>query len=180
MAQDTAQSLLEGKNQVTETIDEVITTLLKSGFSIIETCNPDDRNYELRHWRASGIRFQHDGSILINARNRDPGGPSAGYIDVHSDGYTHITSEHDIAISAKGYPETGGGAAGSEKEKSLSLYGRGDVHIQSDGKGGVYITGKNIEITADDNIVLRAGKQVSINTGSVDLASSLPLSKAIG
>lgn len=178
MSQSTKQSVLEGKNQVTQYTDEILTTLLKSGFAIIETCAPDDRNYELRHWRAGGIRFQHDGSIFINARNRESFAPNAGYIHTHSTGQTHIVAEHDILISAKGYAKTGGGSAGSQDEKSLQLKGAGDIHIQSDGKGGVYITAKNIEFNADNNIIFRAGNQLSINTGAQDSISGL--SKKIG
>lgn len=180
MSQSTKQSVVEQVNQVTNYTDEVLTTLLKSGFSIIETCAPNDRNYELRHWRASGLRFQHDGSIFINARNRESFAPNAGYIHTHSTGQTHIVADHDILISAKGYAKTGGGSAGSQDEKSLQFYGAGDIHIQSDGKGGVYITAKNIEFSADNNIILKAGNQVSINTGSQDKTSSLGLSKSIG
>lgn len=178
MSQSTKQSIDEGVNRVTPYADEVITTLLKSGFAIIETAAPNDRNYELRHWRASSFRFQHDGSIFINARNRESFAPNAGYIHTHSTGQTHIVAEHDILISAKGYAKTGGGSAGSQNEKSLQLKGAGDIHIQSDGKGGVYITAKNIELNADNNIILRAGNQISINTGAQDSISGL--SKKIG
>lgn len=180
MSQSVLQSVNERVNQVTSTTEEVITQLLKSKFQITETTNPNDANYELRHWRASMIRWQHDGSIVINARNMTDCAPNAGYIHTHSTGQTHILAEHDILISAKGHTKTGGGEAGAQDEKSLQLYGRGDIHIESDGKGGVYITAKNIELNADNNIILRAGNQVSINTGAQDTSAGLGLSKSIG
>lgn len=180
MSQSVKQSVKERLNTVTNVTEEVITTLLKSKFQITETTNPNDANLELRHWRASAIRWQHDGSILINARNRENFAPNAGFIHTHSTGQTYVIAEHNVLISAKGYAKTGGGEAGSQNEKSLELYGRGDIHIESDGKGGVYITAKNIELNADNNIILRAGNQVSINTGSQDKTAGLSLSKSIG
>lgn len=180
MSQSVKQSVDERVNQVTNVTEEVITTILKSKFQITETTNPNDANYELRHWRASAIRWQHDGSITINASNKENYAPNTGFIHTHSTGQTYILSEHNILISAKGHAKTGGGEAGKQDEKSLELYGRGDIHIESDGKGGVYITAKNIELNADNNIILRAGNQVTINTGAQDTTAALGLSKSIG
>lgn len=177
--QSSYDAVTQKTNTVTKYVNEVKTTVTDSSFQIVETCNPNDRSYRMRHWRDSGIDFQHDGSLIINARNRENCAPNAGFIDMHSCGYTHIISEHDILISAKGHTKTGGGNAGEPDEKSVQVYGTGDIHIESDGKGGVYITAKNIELSADNNIVLKAGNQVSINTGAKD-DISLGLSKGIG
>lgn len=177
--QSAYQAVTEKTNKVTKYVNEVKTTVTDSSFQIVETCNPNDRSYRLRHWRDSGLDFQHDGSIILNARNRETCAPNAGFIDMHSCGYTHITSEHDIILSAKGHTKTGGGNAGEPDEKSVQVYGTGDIHIESDGKGGVYITAKNIELSADNNIILKAGNQVSINTGSKD-PIPLGLSEGIG
>lgn len=119
MSQSVKQSVKERLNTVTNVTEEVITTLLKSKFQITETTNPNDANLELRHWRASAIRWQHDGSILINARNRENFAPNAGFIHTHSTGQTYVIAEHNVLISAKGYAKTGGGEGWVAKRKKF-------------------------------------------------------------
>jgi uncharacterized protein (DUF2345 family) len=165
------QSLEEGRGggsgvKVTEDRDDLDVTILPSSFKITETINPQDRSYELRHFKASFIRWQHNGSILIAAHsvNLDP---NEGYLDILSTGYTHITSEHNIKLVAKGHKITGGGNKAEDKNKSVEIAGAGDIHIQSDGKGGIYVTAaQNIEFKAGGSIILNAAEQVSINTGA--------------
>ena len=68
-------------------------------------------------------------------------------------------------MSAEGHRVTGGGEGGSDEEKSVDIFGTGDVVIQSNGKGGIYITAaKDIELNAGGSIKLKAAEQVSINT----------------
>lgn len=179
MSQDIAQSLNSGTNQVTKFANEVCTKVLDSGFMICETKNPQDRSYEMRHWRASKIRWQEDGSLIIQARNSTLA-PNLGYIDMKSSGYTHIVSEHNILISAQGHKKTGGGSAGSGDNKSIEIVGTGDVVINSNGKGGVYITSaKNLEFRCPGDMIFTAGGQISMNTGSKDPIAG-GLSKGVG
>jgi hypothetical protein len=80
----------------------------------------------------------------------------------------HFVSGHNIKLIADGHQKTGGGAAGSDDEKSVEIRGPGDIVIQSDGKGGVVINAaKDIELIAGGSIKLKAADQVSIQTGSL-------------
>jgi hypothetical protein len=179
MTQDIAQSLNSGLNKVTKRSNEVYTKVTDSNFMITETCNPQDRSYEMRHWRASKVRWQEDGSLIIQARN-STSAPNVGYIDMKSSGYTQIISDYNILISAKGHKKTGGGSAGSEDEKSIEIAGAGDVVIKSNGKGGVYITSaKNLEFRCPGDMIFTAGGQISMNTGSKDLIAG-GLTKGVG
>lgn len=166
MSQSVEQSLQEDKSKVTENRDEISVSILPSSFRITETSGPNDRNYELRHWRGSMVRWQENGSLVVIAQSREAFGPNTGYLDVKTSGYAHLVSDHNIKIAATGCKLTGGGEGGSDQEKSLELFGAGDIHIQSDGKGGIYITAaKNIEFRGD-NIIFNAAQQISMNTGS--------------
>lgn len=179
MSIDVKQSVLASDNKVTNVSNEIRTKVTDSSFRIIETCNPNDRNYELRHWRESAIRWQHDGSIVIDATNKEFA-PNTGYLHMRSTGSAYLVSKHNVIISAQGRKKTGGGEGGSDDEKSLELFASGDMHIQSDGKGGVYITSaKNIEFKCPGDMIFSAGGQISMNTGAKD-PLSLGLSKGIG
>ena len=176
---DTKQSLEQESSKITEEINEVRETITDSSFTIRETCGHDDRNYEMRHYRASFIRWQENGAVLINARSADMT-PTEGYLDVKSTGYMNFKSDHDIKLSAEGHRVTGGGEGGSDEEKSVDIFGTGDVVIQSNGKGGIYITAaKDIELNAGGSIKLKAAEQVSINTGSQDPVP-FGLTKSVG
>jgi hypothetical protein len=162
------QSIEQKSSQITENINEVRCKITDSSFRVFETCGVDDRNYEMRHYRGSMIRWQENGSVLLIARSADLT-PNEGYLDVKSTGYMHFKSDHDIKLTAEGHTVTGGGEGGSSEEKSVDIFGTGDVVIQSNGKGGVYITAaKDIELNAGGSIKLKAAEQVSINTGSQD------------
>lgn len=179
MSQDIAQSLNSGPSKVTSISNEVHTTVLDSNFQIVETCHPEDRSYEMRHWRASKIRWQEDGSLIIQSRNSTIA-PNLGYIDMKSSGYTQIISGHNILISAQGHKKTGGGEAGSSDEKSIEIAAVGDITINSNGKGGVYITSaKNLEFRCPGDMIFTAGGQISMNTGSKDPIAG-GLTKGVG
>ena len=121
----------------------------------------------MAHYRGSRIRWQEDGSVLLIARSAEST-PIEGYLDVKSSGYMHFVSGHNIKLIADGHQKTGGGAAGSDDEKSVEIRGPGDIVIQSDGKGGVVINAaKDIELIAGGSIKLKAAEQVSIQTGSL-------------
>ena len=162
------QSIEQKSSQITENINEVRCKITDSSFRVFETCGVDDRNYEMRHYRGSMIRWQENGSVLLIARSADLT-PNEGYLDVKSTGYMHFKSDHDIKLTAEGHTVTGGGEGGSSEEKSVDIFGTGDVVIQSNGKGGVYITAaKDIELNAGGSIKLKAAEQISLNTGSQD------------
>ena len=179
MTLDTKQSIEQESSVVREELNEVRPQILDSGFRITETCGADDRSFELRHYRASMIRWQENGAVLIVARSATVS-PIEGYLDVKSTGYMHFVSGHNIKLTAEGMKKTGGGAAGSDDEKSIELFGTGDVVIQSNGKGGVYISAaKDIELNAGGKIKLTAAEQISINTGSQDPVP-FGLTKSVG
>lgn len=179
MTLDIKQSIEQESSIVREELNEVRQQILDSSFRITETCGADDRSYELRHYRASMIRWQENGSVLIVARSATAS-PIEGYLDVKSSGYMHFVSGHNIKLTAEGMKKTGGGEAGSDDEKSIELFGTGDITIQSNGKGGVYISAaKDIEFKAGGKIVLAAAEQVSINTGSQDPVP-FGLTKSVG
>ena len=162
------QSIEQKSSQITENVNEVRSKITDSSFRISETCGPDDRNYEMRHYRGSMIRWQENGGVLLIARSADLT-PNEGYLDVKSTGYMNFKSDHDIKLSAEGHRVTGGGEGGSDEEKSVDIFGTGDVVIQSNGKGGIYITAaKDIELNAGGSIKLKAAEQISLNTGSQD------------
>ena len=162
-----------------EEINEVRETILDSSFTIRETCGGGDRSYEMRHYRASFIRWQENGAVLINARSADST-PNEGYLDVKSTGYMHFKSGHNIRLTAEGHRVTGGGEGGSDEEKSVEISGPGDIVIQSNGKGGLYISSaKDIELNAGGSIKLKAAEQISINTGSQDPVP-FGLTKSVG
>lgn len=162
------QSIEQKSSQITENINEVRCKITDSSFRVFETCGVDDRNYEMRHYRGSMIRWQENGGVLLIARSADLV-PNEGYLDVKSTGYMHFKSDHDIKLTAEGHTVTGGGEGGSSEEKSVDIFGTGDVVIQSNGKGGVYITAaKDIELNAGGSIKLKAAEQISLNTGSQD------------
>lgn len=168
MTLDFKQSIEQKSSVVREQLNEVRETITDSSFSIRETCGVNDRSYELRHYRASMIRWQENGSVLLVARSSTLS-PNEGYLDVKSTGYMNFVSGHSVKIVAEGHKKTGGGSAGSDDEKSMELVSTGDFVIQSNGKGGVYISAaKDIEFKAGGKIVLSAAEQVSINTGSQD------------
>ena len=168
MSTTNEQSILQKSSQITENINEVRCNISDSSFRIFETCGPDDRNYEMRHYRGSMVRWQENGSVILIARSSDLT-PNEGYLDVKSTGYMHFKSDHDIQLTAEGHKVTGGGEAGSSEEKSVDIFGTGDVVIQSNGKGGVYISAaKDIELNAGGSIKLKAAEQISLNTGSQD------------
>ena len=176
---DTKQSLEQESSKITEEMNEVRETISDSSFTIRETCGPDDRNYEMRHYRGSFCRWQENGAVLINARSADMT-PNEGYLDVKSTGYMHFKSGHNIKLIAEGHRVTGGGEGGADEEKSVEIFGPGDICIQSNGKGGVYITAaKDIELNAGGSIKLKAAEQISLNTGSQDPVP-FGLTKSIG
>jgi hypothetical protein len=176
---DTKQSLVQESSKITEEINEVRETLTDSSFAIRETCGPDDRNYEMRHYRGSFVRWQENGAVLINARSSDMT-PNEGYLDVKSVGYMHFKSGHNIKLIAEGHRVTGGGEAGEDEEKSVEIFGTGDICIQSNGKGGIYISAaKDIELNAGGSIKLKAAEQISLNTGSQDPVP-FGLTKSVG
>lgn len=171
MSLSNEQSIQQGSVTVTQDRDELQVEITGGSFKISECINPNDRSYEMRHFKASFLRWQHNGSILLVAHSVNLA-PNEGYLDIKSTGYTQMVSDHNIMISAKGHKMTGGGDKATDQNKSLELYGKGDVHIQSDGKGGVYISAaENIELKAGGSIILNAADQVSINTGSKDPVS---------
>ena len=173
------QSIEQKSSQITENVNEVRSKITDSSFRISETCGPDDRNYEMRHYRGSMIRWQENGGVLLIARSADLS-PNEGYLDIKSTGYMNFKSDHDIKLSAEGHRVTGGGEGGSDEEKSVDIFGTGDVVIQSNGKGGIYITAaKDIELNAGGSIKLKAAEQVSINTGSQDPVP-FGLTKSVG
>ena len=143
------QSIEQGSSTTTEELNEVRQTITDSSFRISETCGPGDRNYELRHYRGSMLRWQENGGVLLIATSANLT-PKEGYLDIYSKGYMHLSSEHNIKLIAEGHKSTGGGEAFSEEEKSVEVFGSGDVIIQSNGKGGVAInaTGGDIELIA--------------------------------
>ena len=178
-SQSLEQALQQGSVQVTEGRDELSVKLTNGSFKITEGMNPNDRFYEMRHWRASTFRFQDDGSLILVARNSTLA-PNLGFFDIRSTGYTHITSEHNIVIASTGHAKTGGGEAGSADNKGLELKSTGDLHIQSDGKGGIYVSSaSNIEFRCPGNMIFNAGGQISMNTGAKSDISA-GLSKGIG
>ena len=148
-------------------MNEVRETISDSSFTIRETCGPDDRNYEMRHYRGSFVRWQENGAVLINARSADMT-PTEGYLDVKSTGYMHFTSEHDIKLVANGHRSTGGGEGGSEENKSIDVFGSGDIIVQGNGKGGIVINaaGGDLELISSGSIIMKAAEQISLNTGS--------------
>ncbi len=176
---DTKQSLVQESSKITEEMNEVRETITDSSFTIRETCGPDDRNYEMRHYRGSFVRWQENGAVLINARSADMT-PNEGYLDVKSTGYMHFKSGHNIKLIAEGHRVTGGGEGGEDEEKSVEIFGPGDICIQSNGKGGIYISAaKDIELNAGGSIKLKAAEQISLNTGSQDPVP-FGLAKSIG
>ena len=176
---DTKQSLEQESSKITEEINEVRETITDSSFTTRETCGPDDRNYEMRHYRGSFLRWQENGAVLINARSADMT-PTEGYLDVKSTGYMHFKSGHNIKLIAEGHRVTGGGEGGADEEKSVEIFGPGDICIQSNGKGGIYISSaKDIELNAGGSIKLKAAEQISLNTGSQDPVP-FGLTKSIG
>ncbi len=179
MSQDIRQSLESGDTKVTKNSNEIHTKVTDSNFQICDISTPKDCSYEMRHWRASKIRWQEDGSVIIQARNSEAA-PNLGFLDIKSTGYTQITSGHNIVISANGYKKTGGGTGGSEDEKSIEIAAVGDVVIKSNGKGGVYITSaKNLEFRCPGDMIFTAGGQISMNTGSKDPIAG-GLTKGVG
>ena len=179
MSTSNEQSIVQKSSQITENINEVRCKISDSSFRIFETCGPDDRNYEMRHYRGSMVRWQENGSVILIARSSDLT-PNEGYLDVKSTGYMHFKSDHDIQLTAEGHKVTGGGEAGSSEEKSVDIFGTGDVVIQSNGKGGVYISAaKDIELNAGGSIKLKAAEQISLNTGSQDPVP-FGLTKSVG
>ena len=94
------QSIETGSSQCTEELNEVRQRITDSSFKISETCGLGDRNYEMRHYQGSMIRWQENGSVLLIAHSAEMT-PNEGYLDVTSSGYMHLTSEHDIKLSAK-------------------------------------------------------------------------------
>ena len=176
---DTKQSLEQESSKIREEINEVRETITDSSFTTRETCGPDDRNYEMRHYRGSFLRWQENGAVLINARSADMT-PTEGYLDVKSTGYMHFKSGHNIKLIAEGHRVTGGGEGGADEEKSVEIFGPGDICIQSNGKGGIYISAaKDIELNAGGSIKLKAAEQISLNTGSQDPVP-FGLTKSIG
>ena len=179
MSQDIRQSLESGDTKVTKNSNEIHTKVTDSNFQICDISTPKDCSYEMRHWRASKIRWQEDGSVIIQARNSEAA-PNLGFLDIKSTGYTQITSGHNIVISANGHKKTGGGGGGSEDEKSIEIAAVGDVVIKSNGKGGVYITSaKNLEFRCPGDMIFNAGGQISMNTGSKDPIAG-GLTKGVG
>ena len=173
------QSIEQKSSQITEDINEVRVKITDSSFRISETCGDLDRNYEMRHYRGSMIRWQENGAVILIARSADLT-PNEGYLDVKSTGYMSFKSDHDIKLTADGHKVTGGGEGGSDEEKSVDIFGTGDVVIQSNGKGGVYITAaKDIELNAGGSIKLKAAEQISLNTGSQDPVP-FGLTKSVG
>jgi hypothetical protein len=179
MSQSIEQSLNSGQTKVTKNSNEIHTKVTDSNFQIIDISTPNDRSYEMRHWRASKIRWQEDGSVLLQAHNLTAA-PNLGFLDIMSTGYTQITAGHNILISAKGHKKTGGGTGGSEDEKSIEIAAVGDIVIKSNGKGGVYITSaKNLEFRCPGDMIFNAGGQISMNTGSKDPIAG-GLTKGVG
>ena len=101
------QSIEQKSSQITENVNEVRSKITDSSFRISETCGPDDRNYEMRHYRGSMLRWQENGGVLLIARSADLT-PNEGYLDVKSTGYMHFKSDHDIQLTAEGHKVTGG------------------------------------------------------------------------
>ena len=165
-----AQSVEQGSSAVREQINELREKITDSSFTIRETCGPDDRSYEMRHYRASMIRWQENGSVLLVARSAEMT-PNEGYLDIKSSGYMHMNSGHNIKLIAEGCQKTGGGEAFSDDNKGVEIKSvAGDILVQSNGKGGIVInaTGGDLELIAGKSIIMKAADQISLNTGSQD------------
>ena len=177
---DTKQSIEQESSKIQEEMNEVRETITDSSFTIRETCGVNDRSYEMRHYRASFIRWQENGAVLINARSATRT-PNEGYLDVKSTGYMHFTSEHDIKLTSNGARNTGGGEGGSDENKSIDIFGSGDIIVQGNGKGGIVINAANgdLELISGGSILMKAADQISLNTGSQDPVPFGP-TKSIG
>ena len=165
-----AQSIEQDSSGVREELNEVVDIILDSSFSIKETCGPDDRSLELRHYRGSMLRWQENGSVLLIARSAEMT-PNEGYLDIKSSGYMHMNSGHNIKLIAEGCQKTGGGEAFSDDNKGIEIKSiAGDILVQSNGKGGIVInaTGGDLELVAGKSIIMKAADQISLNTGSQD------------
>ena len=177
---DLKQSIEQKTSKIQEEVNEVRETITDSSFTIRETCGVNDRSYEMRHYRASYIRWQENGAVLINARSATRT-PTEGYLDVKSTGYMHFTSEHDIKLTSNGARNTGGGEGGSDENKSIDIFGSGDIIVQGNGKGGIVINAANgdLELISGGSIIMKAADQISLNTGSQDPVPFGP-TKSIG
>lgn len=177
---DTKQSIEQESSKIQEEMNEVRETISDSSFTIRETCGVNDRSYEMRHYKASFIRWQENGAVLINARSATRT-PNEGYLDVKSTGYMHFTAEHDIKLTSNGARNTGGGEGGSDENKSIDIFGSGDIIVQGNGKGGIVINAANgdLELISGGNIIMKAADQISLNTGSQDPVPFGP-TKSIG
>ena len=177
---DTKQSIEQESSKIQEEMNEVRETITDSSFTIRETCGVNDRSYEMRHYKASFIRWQENGAVLINARSATRT-PNEGYLDVKSTGYMHFTSEHDIKLTSNGARNTGGGEGGSDENKSIDIFGSGDIIVQGNGKGGIVINAANgdLELISGGSIIMKAADQISLNTGSQDPVPFGP-TKSIG
>jgi hypothetical protein len=127
-----------------------------------------EQNWARRILTSSGSNFRID----INNPQTSPGGMDVWNL------YSHTTEEEDVCLA--GLQENGtfrlyndrtieivAGQKKSENDVDIIIRSsNGDIAINADRNGKVRIRGKNIEIQADEDVDISAGRNVNLKSGS--------------
>lgn len=127
-----------------------------------------EQNWARRILDSKGSNFRID----VNNPQTSPGGHDVWNL------YSHTTEEEDVCLA--GLQENGtfrlyndrnieivAGQKKSENDVDIIIRSsNGDVCINADRNGKVRIRGKNIEIQADEDVDITAGRNVNISSGS--------------
>lgn len=173
--------------QLTEVRNEVISVLSNAGILTTEVSTPELETYFRKFPRGSYNLYDKDGNVAIGGYNSELA-PNLGNLSLGSSGNMKIYSGHAIIICASGHLKTGGGKGGSEDEKSITISANGDIHIESKGKGGIFIKsagdlnleGDNVRITGTTGVSINAGAQTDVPGGEIKKVGSGKISFSAG
>ena len=152
--------------QLTQIRNEVINILEANGILETSVSTEGNETWYKNHPRGSFMMMDRDGNVAFYGHNSELA-PNLGNLSLGSTGNMKISSGHALIIEAQDCLQTGGALekGGSNSAKSITIRANGDIHIESNGPGGIYIKspktlrleGEDVEIVATQKLSLKAG-----------------------
>jgi hypothetical protein len=132
----------------------------------VETHNPETNETQIKVIKSDGSSFTmaEDGSIIFTTAKKD-GDPKTGRFDVRSQGSTRFKIGESLLIEVENKNNVvADEKGGSSTAKAFSLVVYGNIDITSVG-GEINAKAKNITVSADNELTLKAGSKISLLSG---------------
>ena len=132
----------------------------------VKTHNPETKDTQYKLVKNDGTSFTlaEDGSIIFTTATKE-GDPKTGRFDVRSQGSTRFKIGESLFIEVENKHSVNSGTDGdSSTAKALSIVVYGNVDIVSHA-GEINAKAKNINLTADNEINLKAGSTIRLTAG---------------